>query len=255
MSAAAELKSRAGSREQDLNVLYWIATIRTYTEVTMNRTENYKSILDKIWNADPRRRQIIVNLLLVVFACASILTTRLFMYRHIHQQDISASESAFEEMYYPTLDRLYESGDLAELQREVGRLSLQEGASALVRWPHISYLQYYTQGTMVEYACSAFKDGNDTVQTLSSGVWAALTILFKQDDFEKNENFSESDRMTVRKYVDEASRLLTIDLGLTSEQIYALHDACLYDNGEVNYERVQDYITAYYENNRVFEIP
>ena len=200
----------------------------------MNRTENYKSILDKIWNADPRRRQIIVNLLLVVFACASILTTRLFMYRHIHQQDISASESAFEEMYYPTLDRLYESGDLAELQREVGRLSLQEGASALVRWPHISYLQYYTQGTMVE---------------------SALTILFKQDDFEKNENFSESDRMTVRKYVDEASLLLTIDLGLTSEQIYALHDACLYDNGEVNYERVQDYITAYYENNRVFEIP
>ena len=55
--------------------------------------------------------------------------------------------------------------------------------------------------------------------------------------------------------IDEASRLLTADLGLTSEQIYALHEACLYDNGEVNYEKVQEYITAYYENNRVIEIP
>ena len=221
----------------------------------MTLTENIKSTLQKLWNADPRRSQIILTLLLTFIACTSILTTRLFMYRHIHQKDISAAEAAFEEMYYPTLDRLYESGDLAELQREVGRLSMQEGASALVRWPHISYLHYYTQGTMVEYACSAFSDGNDTVQTLSSGVWAALTILFKQDDFENNENFSESDREAVRKYVDEASRLLTIDLGLTSEQIYALHEACLYDNGEVNYEKVQEYITAYYERNRVFEIP
>lgn len=221
----------------------------------MTPTENNKNILDKLWNADSRRSQIILTLLLTIIACTSILTTRLFMYRHIHQKDISAAEAAFEEMYYPTLDRLYESGDLAELQREVGRLSMQEGASALVRWPHISYLHYYTQGTMVEYACSAFADGNDTVQTMSSGVWAALTILFKQDDFEKNENFSESDREAVRKYVDEASRLLTTDLGLTSEQIYALHDACLYDNGEVNYEKVQEYITAYYENNRVIEIP
>ena len=221
----------------------------------MTLTENIKNTLQKLWNADPRRSRIILTLLLIFIACTSILTTRLFMYRHIHQKDISASEAAFEEMYYPTLDRLYESGDLAELQREVGRLSMQEGASALVRWPHISYLHYYTQGTMVEYACSAFADGNDTVQTMSSGVWAALTILFKQDDFEKNENFSESDRQAVRKYVDEASRLLTTDLGLTSEQIYALHDACLYDNGEVNYEKVQEYITAYYENNRVIEIP
>ena len=221
----------------------------------MTLTENIKNTLQKLWNADPRRSQIILTLLLTFIACTSILTTRLFMYRHIHQKDISAAEAAFEEMYYPTLDRLYESGDLAELQREVGRLSMQEGASALVRWPHISYLHYYTQGTMVEYACSAFADGNDTVQTMSSGVWAALTILFKQDDFEKNENFSESDRQAVRKYVDEASRLLTTDLGLTSEQIYALHDACLYDNGEVNYEKVQEYITAYYENNRVIEIP
>lgn len=221
----------------------------------MTPTENNKNILQKLWNADLRRSRIILTLLLIFIACTSILTTRLFMYKHIHQKDISAAEAAFEEMYYPTLDRLYESGDLAELQREVGRLSMQEGASALVRWPHISYLHYYTQGTMVEYACSAFADGNDTVQTLSSGVWAALTILFKQDDFEKNENFSESDREAVRKYVDEASRLLTTDLGLTSEQIYALHDACLYDNGEVNYEKVQEYITAYYENNRVIEIP
>ena len=221
----------------------------------MTLTENIKNTLQKLWNADPRRSQIILTLLLAFIACTSILTTRLFMYRHIHQKDISAAEAAFEEMYYPTLDRLYESGDLAELQREVGRLSMQEGASALVRWPHISYLHYYTQGPMVEYACSAFADGNDTVQTLSSGVWAALTILFKQDDFENNENFSESDREAVRKYVDEASRLLTIDLGLTSEQIYALHEACLYDNGEVNYEKVQEYITAYYERNRVFEIP
>ena len=202
----------------------------------MTLTENIKNTLQKLWNADPRRSQIILTLLLAFIACTSILTTRLFMYRHIHQKDISAAEAAFEEMYYPTLDRLYESGDLAELQREVGRLSMQEGASALVRWPHISYLHCYTQGTMVEYACSAFADGNDTVQTLSSGVWAALTILFKQDDFENNENFSESDREAVRKYVDEASRLLTIDLGLTSEQIYALHEACLYDNGEVNYD-------------------
>ena len=162
----------------------------------MTLTENIKSTLQKLWNADPRRSQIILTLLLAFIACTSILTTRLFMYRHIHQKDISASEAAFEEMYYPTLDRLYESGDLAELQREVGRLSMQEGASALVRWPHISYLHYYTQGTMVEYACSAFADGNDTVQTMSSGVWAALTILFKQDDFEKNENFSESDRLS-----------------------------------------------------------
>ena len=221
----------------------------------MTQTENNKNILQKLWNADPRRSQIILTLLLTIIACTSILTTRLFMYRHIHQKDISAAEAAFEEMYYPTLDRLYESGDLSELQREVGRLSMQEGASALARWPHISYLHYYTQGTMVEYACSAFADGNDTVQTLSSGVWAALTILFKQDDFEKNENFSESDREAVRKYVDEASRLLTVDLGLTSEQIYALHEACLYDNGEVNYEKVQEYITAYYEKNRVIEIP
>ncbi len=221
----------------------------------MTPTENNKNILQKLWNADPRRSRIILTLLLIFIACTSILTTRLFMYRHIHQKDISAAEAAFEEMYYPTLDRLYESGDLAELQREVGRLSMQEGASALVRWPHISYLHYYTQGTMVEYASSAFADGNDTVQTLSSGVWAALTILFKQDDFERNENFSESDREAVRKYVDEASRLLTADLGLTSEQIYALHEACLYDNGEVNYEKVQEYITAYYENDRVIEIP
>lgn len=221
----------------------------------MTPTENNKNILQKLWNADLRRSRIILTLLLIFIACTSILTTRLFMYRHIHQKDISAAEAAFEEMYYPTLDRLYESGDLAELQREVGRLSMQEGASALVRWPHISYLHYYTQGTMVEYACSAFADGNDTVQTLSSGVWAALTILFKQDDFERNENFSESDREAVRKYVDEASRLLTADLGLTSEQIYALHEACLYDNGEVNYEKVQEYITAYYENDRVIEIP
>lgn len=221
----------------------------------MTPTENNKNILQKLWNADLRRSRIILTLLLIFIACTSILTTRLFMYKHIHQKDISAAEAAFEEMYYPTLDRLYESGDLAELQREVGRLSMQEGASALVRWPHISYLHYYTQGTMVEYACSAFADGNDTVQTLSSGVWAALTILFKQDDFEKNENFSESDREAVRKYVDEASRLLTADLGLTSEQIYALHEACLYDNGEVNYEKVQEYITAYYEKNRVIEIP
>lgn len=221
----------------------------------MTPTENNKNILQKLWNADLRRSRIILTLLLIFIACTSILTTRLFMYKHIHQKDISAAEAAFEEMYYPTLDRLYESGDLAELQREVGRLSMQEGASALVRWPHISYLHYYTQGTMVEYACSAFADGNDTVQTLSSGVWAALTILFKQDDFERNENFSESDREAVRKYVDEASRLLTADLGLTSEQIYALHEACLYDNGEVNYEKVQEYITAYYENDRVIEIP
>lgn len=221
----------------------------------MTPTENNKNILQKLWNADLRRSRIILTLLLIFIACTSILTTRLFMYRHIHQKDISAAEAAFEEMYYPTLDRLYESGDLAELQREVGRLSMQEGASALVRWPHISYLHYYTQGTMVEYASSAFADGNDTVQTLSSGVWAALTILFKQDDFERNENFSESDREAVRKYVDEASRLLTADLGLTSEQIYALHEACLYDNGEVNYEKVQEYITAYYENDRVIEIP
>ena len=221
----------------------------------MNNTENYKNTLGKLWDANIRRRQIILTLILVFVACTSSLTTRLFMYRQIHQKDTSAAEKAFEEMYYPTLDQLYESGNLAELQREVGRLSLQEGASALSRWPHISYLQYYTQGTMVEYACSTFSDDHDTVQTMSTGVWAALTILFKQDNFEKNENFSESDRETVRKYVDEASRLLTVDLGLTSEQIYALHDACLYDNGEVNYEKVTEYITAYYENNRVLEIP
>ena len=184
----------------------------------MTLTENIKNTLQKLWNADPRRSQIILTLLLTFIACTSILTTRLFMYRHIHQKDISAAEAAFEEMYYPTLDRLYESGDLAELQREVGRLSMQEGASALVRWPHISYLHYYTQGTMVEYACSAFSDGNDTVQTLSSGVWAALTILFKQDDFENNENFSESDREAVRKYVDEASLPASLQLTSASHQ-------------------------------------
>jgi hypothetical protein len=184
----------------------------------MTQTENNKNILQKLWNADPRRSQIILTLLLTFIACTSILTTRLFMYRHIHQKDISASEAAFEEMYYPTLDRLYESGDLAELQREVGRLSMQEGASALVRWPHISYLHYYTQGTMVEYACSAFADGNDTVQTMSSGVWAALTILFKQDDFEKNENFTKADAIkldgVILSVVEEAgTRLQMFEAG------------------------------------------
>ncbi len=186
--------------------------------------------------------------MLFAIALGSIIVTRNYMYDHINGSDERKDEIAFEEMYFPELDRIYETGNLKELQREVGRLSLEEGSSAMTRWHHIKYLHYYTQWTMVEYTRSALAHGQDDVSNLSTGIWAALSILFSDDDFENNENYTDTEKETIRKYVDEASLLLTHDLSLTEEQYSSIRDSALYENGEINYDKVKEYVTAYYEN-------
>ena len=221
---------------------------------------NNESIKSSAANAGLREKRqrvkrVLIWALLTLTALASILFTRRYMYLHVNGLDVPRDEQAFEEMYFPVLDRIYENGDFTELQAEIRRLSLQEGAAAISRWPHISSLQYYTQGTLVDYARTVLADGNDGLQELSSGIWAALTILYKNDDFENNEKFSETDRERIRGYVEQSTQLLEQDLGLTSEQIQDLYEACLYENGEVEYDKVVEYVRIYYENGRVFTIP
>ncbi len=179
---------------------------------------------------------IIVGIFLLLFA---IGVSVLYGSRYMEKKELR-EENAFVKEYFPKLNELYASGDDEEVYTYINSLYDLGGSTALYRWKHMDYYNYYTLYMDVKLLNDAIADGSYNEYDISGGFYSAMVLTREDFSLYHKNNLTETELAKLDTFIQESETLLLEHFHLSSEEADQVYQECLED-GYLSYQKCEDY--------------
>lgn len=185
--------------------------------------------------------RIIIIILCILFLLFLIGFSFFSIGRHLERKELQ-KENAFMKEYFPELNTLYTSGDDEKVYIYLNSLYELDGSSALYRWKHMDYFNYYTLYMDVKNLSDTIADGTSTEYDVNSGFYSAMVLTREELPEYASKNITEAEHSKLTAFTQESEQLLLDYFHLSSKEADQVYNSCL-DNGYLSYKKCQKYIS------------
>lgn len=187
--------------------------------------------------------KIIIIIVGIFFLLFAIGVSILYGSRYIEKKELR-EENAFVKEYFPKLNELYASGDDEEVYTYINSLYDLDGSTALYRWKHMDYYNYYTLYMDVKLLNDAIADGSYNEYDISGGFYSAMVLTREDFSLYRKDNLTETELAKLDTFIQESETLLLEHFHLSSEEADQVYQNCLED-GYLSYQKCEDYTSKH----------
>ena len=121
-----------------------------------------------------------------------------------------------------------------------------DGSTALYRWKHMDYYNYYTLYMDVKFLNDAIADNSYNEYDISTGFYSAMVLTREEFSSYHKNKLTDAELVKLDTFIQESDSLLLEHFHLTSDEADQVYQDCL-DDGYLSYKKCMDY-TASHKN-------
>jgi hypothetical protein len=121
-----------------------------------------------------------------------------------------------------------------------------DGSTALYRWKHMDYYNYYTLYMDVKFLNDAIADNSYNEYDISTGFYSAMVLTREEFSSYHKNKLTDAELVKLDTFIQESDSLLLEHFHLTSDEADQVYQNCL-DDGYLSYKKCMDY-TASHKN-------
>lgn len=183
---------------------------------------------------------IIVSIFFLLFA---IGVSVFYGSRYLEKKELR-KENAFVKEYFPKLNELYASGNDEEVYTYINSLYDLDGSTALYRWKHMDYYNYYTLYMDVKFLNDAIAANSYSEYDISAGFYSAMILTREEFSSYHKNKLTEAELAKLDTFIQESDTLLLEHFHLSSDEADQVYQDCL-DDGYLSYKKCMDYTSSH----------
>lgn len=212
--------------------------------------QNLKAVPTKEYTRELRYQRIftakIVLIIFCIFLLLFVIGISVFYGSSYLEKKELRKENAFAKEYFPKLNELYASGNDEEVYTYINSLYNLDGSTALYRWKHMDYYNYYTLYMDVKFLNDAIADNSYNEYDISTGFYSAMVLTREEFSSYHKNKLTDAELVKLDTFIQESDSLLLEHFHLTSDEADQVYQDCL-DDGYLSYKKCMDY-TASHKN-------
>lgn len=212
--------------------------------------QNLKTVPTKEYTRELRHQGIFTAKIVLIIFCIFLLlfvtgVSVFYGSSYLEKKEL-LKENAFAKEYFPKLNELYASGNDEEVYTYINSLYNLDGSTALYRWKHMDYYNYYTLYMDVKFLNDAIADNSYNEYDISTGFYSAMVLTREEFSSYHKNKLTDAELVKLDTFIQESDSLLLEHFHLTSDEADQVYQDCL-DDGYLSYKKCMDY-TASHKN-------